>query len=119
EKAEERCELDDRIHGNGGSVFKRIADGIADDRGVVEWRAFLLQLDFDDFLSVVPRAAGVGHKDRLVQTENGDGNEIADEEKWFKESKGQRREEHGDEDVDHAFLRVERADFDDFLAVTD
>ena len=119
EQAEERGELDDRIEGDGRGVLERIADGVADDGGVVEWRAFLLQLDFDDFLGVVPCAAGVGHEDGLVEAEDGDGDQVADEEEGLDEGEGQRGEEDGDEDVEHAFLRVLGADLDDFLAVGD
>jgi len=74
EKSEERRELDDRVECDGGSVLEWIADGVADDRGVMERGAFLLQLDFHNFLGVVPGAAGVGHKNCLIQAEDGDGN---------------------------------------------
>src|SRR5712692_3805653 len=46
EKAEERCEFNDRIEGDGRRVFKRIADGVADDGGVVKRRAFLFEFHF-------------------------------------------------------------------------
>src|SRR5579863_2155179 len=71
---------------------------------------FLLQLDLDDFLRVVPCAAGVGHEDGLVQAENRDGNQVADEEERFDERERQRGEKYRDEDVQHAHLRVFRAD---------
>ena len=57
-----------------------IADGVADDGGGVQRRALLLQLDLDDLLRVVPGAAGVGHEDRLVQPEERDRDQVADEE---------------------------------------
>ena len=89
EEAEERRELDDRVEGDGGGVLEGIADGVADDCGVVERRAFLLQFDFDDFLGVVPGAAGVGHEDGLVEAEDGDGEQVADEEEGLDEGEGQ------------------------------
>ena len=79
----------------------------------------MLQLDFDDFLGVVPGAAGVGHEDGLVQAEDGDREQVADEEERLDEGEGERGEEDGDEDVEHALLRVLGADFDDLLAVGD
>ena len=39
----------------------------------VEVSAFLAQVNFDDLLGVIPRAAGVGHEDGLEQTEERDG----------------------------------------------
>ena len=41
---------------------------------VAAWRrsSFLLQLDLDDLLRVIPCAAGVGHEDRLEQSEERD-----------------------------------------------
>ena len=88
---------------------------------VASWsaRAFLLQLDLDDLLGVVPGRPGVGHEDGLIEAEDGDGNQVADEEEGLDEGKGQRGEEHRDEDVQHALLRVLRADFDHLLAVAD
>src|SRR5712692_7277505 len=46
EKAEERCEFNDRIEGDGRRVFKLIADRVADDGGVVKRRAFLFEFHF-------------------------------------------------------------------------
>src|SRR6266487_6024158 len=118
-QAEECGELDDRVERHRRSVLERIPDRIADYRGVMQRSALLLQFYFDDFLCVVPGAAGVGHEDGLVQTESGDGNEVANEKEGFKERKGQRGEKHRDENVEHALLRVFRADLHDFLAVGD
>src|SRR5260370_17766892 len=119
QQAEERGELDDRVERDGRRILKRIADRVADYRGVMQRRALLLQFDFHDFLRVVPGAAGVGHEDGLIQTESGDGNEVANEKEGFKERKRQRGEKHRDENVEHALLRVFRADLHDFLAVGD
>ena len=94
-------------------------DRVADDRRRVQRRALRLQLDLDDLLRVVPRAAGVGHEDRLVQPEQRDRNQVADEEVRLEERERQRREEHRQEDVEHPLLRVLRADLDDLLAVLD
>src|SRR5205085_8000745 len=76
-----------------------------------------LHLDFHDLLGIVPGAAGIGHKDRLIETEDGDGNQIADEEVGFEEGKGECGEKYSQEDVEHAPLRVAGANFYDLLAV--
>src|SRR2546430_8460887 len=64
EQAEERRELDDWIECDGRGVLERIADGVANDSSVVERRAFLLELDLNDLLGVVPGASGVSHENR-------------------------------------------------------
>jgi len=89
EEAKECCELDDRIEGDGRGVFEWIADRIADDGGVMQRGPFLFQLDFYDFLGVVPGASGIGHEDGLIKAGNGDGQEIADEKEWIEEGKSQ------------------------------
>ena len=81
--------------------------------------ALLLQLDLDELLGVVPGAAGVGHEDGLEQAEERDRDQVADEEVRLEAGEGQRGEEDGQEDVEHALLRVLRADLDDLLAVGD
>src|SRR5580704_1411971 len=106
QKAEQRRELDDWVERDGAGVLKRIADRVANDSGVVEWRALLFQLDFDDLLGVIPCATGVGHEDGLIEAEDRDREEITDKEERLDEGEGQRREEDGDEDVKHALLRV-------------
>src|ERR1043166_8743330 len=80
EQTEQGGEFDHRIHRHGRRVLKRIAHGVADDRRRVEVRPLLPQIHFDDFLGVVPRAAGVGHEDGLKQSEEGDADQVADEE---------------------------------------
>jgi hypothetical protein len=80
EQAEQRGELDDRVHGHRGGVLEGVADGVADDGGRVQRGALLLELDLDDLLGVVPGAAGVGHEERLEEAEEGDRDEVADEE---------------------------------------
>ena len=119
EKTEQRGEFDDRVQGDRGSVFERIADGVADDGGRVKVRPFLLQLGLDDLLGVVPRPAGVGHEDCLIETEQRDRNQIADEEIRLEERERQSGEEHRQEDVEHPLLGVLRADLHDLLAVGD
>ena len=42
-------------------VLERIADGVADHGCRVQRRALFLEVDFDDFLGVVPCSAGVRH----------------------------------------------------------
>ena len=87
QQAEQRRELDDRIHGHGRRVFERIADGVADDGRGVQVGPFGFHIDFDDFFGVVPRPAGIGHEDGLVQTEHGDRNQIPDKEKRLDKGK--------------------------------
>ena len=82
-------------------------------------RALRLQLGLDDLLGVVPGAAGVGHEDGLEQAEQRDRDQVADEEERLDERERQRGEEHRQEDVEHALLRVLRADLDHLLAVGD
>ena len=55
--------------------------------------ALLLELHLDDLLRVVPRAAGVGHEHRLIQPEQRDRDQIADEEVRLDERERERREE--------------------------
>ena len=98
-------------------VLERIADRVADDRGGVQLGALRLELGLHDLLRVVPGAAGVGHEDGLVQAEQRDGDQVADEEVRLDEGEGQRGEEDDEEDVEHALLRVLGADLHDLLAV--
>src|SRR5437667_8284493 len=119
EQAEERRELDDWIECDGRGVLERIADGVANDSSVVERGALLFELDLNDLLGVVPGAAGVGHENGLIQAKNGDGEKVADKKEGLDESEGQRGKKYRDENVQHAFLRVLRANLDDFLAVCD
>ena len=83
----------------------------------MERRAFHFQIHFDDFFGVVPRAAGVGHEDGLKQTEERDGDEVADEEIRIQKRQAEREAKDDDEDVDQAFLCVAGADGNDALAV--
>ena len=117
QQTKERGELDHRIHGHRRSVLERIADGIADDRGVMQGRAFLFQFNFDDLLCVVPGAAGVGHENRLIQAEQRDRDQVADEEELVEEGEPEGGEEDRQEDVEHPRLGVLGADLDHLLAV--
>ena len=129
EDAEEGGELDDGVQCHGGGVLEGVADGVAHDGGVVELGALGLHVDFNDFLGVVPGAAGVGHEDGLEEAEDGDGDEVGDEEAdgvltsdalgRGEAGEGEGEAEDGDEDVDHAALGVVGADLDDFLALLD
>src|SRR5664280_2184739 len=119
EKAEEGRELDDRVHGDGRRVLEGVSHSVAHDDRVVKRRALLLQLHLDELLRVVPRAPRVRHEDRLVEAEHGDRDEVADEKERLEARERERGEEDDQEDVEHAFLRVLRADGDDRLAVLD
>src|SRR5580704_12729469 len=79
EQAEQRSELDDGIQGHRRSVLEWIANGVSHDGGVVKRSAFLLQLHFHDLFGVIPCAPGISHKDRLVQAEYRDREQVADE----------------------------------------
>ena len=116
EQAEQGGELDDRVHRHRRGVLERVADGVADHGGGVQRRALLLEVDLDHLLGVVPGAAGVGHEDRLVEAEERDRDQVADEEERLEAGERQRREEHRQEDVEHALLRVLGADLDHPLA---
>ena len=117
QQTEQRGELDHRIHRYRRSILERIADGVTDYHCIVQRCAFLFHLDFDDFLRVIPRAAGIGHKDRLIQTKDSDRNQIADEEERLDEREGERRKKDTQEDIEHSSLRIPGADFHDLLAV--
>jgi hypothetical protein len=119
QQSEQRGEFDDRVHGHRRRVLERIAHRVADHRGVVQRRAFLFQFGFDDLLGVVPRGAGVGHEDCLVEAEDRNRDQVADKEERLHEGEGQGPEEDGDKDVEHALLRVLGADLDHLLAVGD
>src|SRR5207302_10360980 len=101
EEAEEGGELDDGVHGHRRGVLERIAHGVADDGGGMQRAALLLQLGLDDLLGVVPGAARVGHEHRLVEAEERDRDQVADEEVGLEEREGQRGEEDREEDVEH------------------
>ncbi len=81
--------------------------------------AFLLELDLDDLFCVVPCPAGIGHEDGLIETKDGDRNQVADEEERFNKRECQRGEKHSQEDIEHTLLRVLGADFHHLLAVFD
>src|ERR1043165_2480219 len=119
QETEERRELDDWIEGDRRRVLERIAHGVAHDRGIMQRSALRFQLNFDNLLRIVPCAARVRHEDGLIKSEDGDGDEIADEEVWLDEREGERREEDRQEDIEHALLRVLGADLHDLLAVFD
>jgi len=119
QQAEQRRELDHRVQRHRRSVLERVADRVADDGRGVQRRPLLTHVDLDDLLRVVPRAAGVRHEQRLEQSEECDRHEIRDEEVGIEEGQGQREAEDRGEDVDHAALRVLRADLDHLLAVLD
>ena len=116
-QAEQRREFDNRIHRNRRGVLEGIADGIANDGRRMQRRAFFLQLDFNDFLSIIPSSAAVCHENRLEQPKQGDRNQVTDKEIGFDEGKGQRREEHGQENIEHAALRIQSANLHHALAV--
>ena len=117
EKTEQGRELDDGVHGNRRGILVGVADGVADNRGLVEGCVLLLQIDFDDLLGVIPATAGIGHEDSLEEAEEGDSDEVADEEVGVDEGQGQGHEEDDDEDVDHPLLGINGTDLDDFLTV--
>src|SRR5665647_2236609 len=104
EQAEQSRELDYRVERDRRGVLVRVTDGVTDYRRVMQRGALGMQIDLDDLLRVVPRAARIGHEDGLIQPEDGDRDEVADEEVRLDERERQSREEHADEHVDHALL---------------
>src|SRR5438045_855589 len=84
----------------------------------MQGRAFRLKLSLDDFFRIVPGAAGVRHEDRLIETEERDRNQIANEEEGIEERESQGGKEDGQEDVEHSLLRILSADLDHFLRIT-
>src|SRR5664280_902755 len=78
---------------------------------------FHLQIDFNNLLAVIPATAGIGHEDCLVQTEEGNTNQITDEEVGVKEGQCQTHEEDHNEDVDHTLLSILGTNLDDFFTV--
>ena len=57
-------QFDEDVQGRSGGVLEGVADGVPDDGGLVGIGAFAAVLaGFDEFLGVVPGAAGVGHED--------------------------------------------------------
>ena len=80
-------------------------------------RALGLQFRFHDLLRIVPGASGVRHKNSLIQTKQGDRNEVSDEEVGLQECKPERGEKHRQEDVKHSLLGILGADLDDFLRI--
>ena len=117
QQPEERGEFDHWIQGHGRCVLERIAHRVAYYRRVMQRRAFLFEFDFNDLLRVIPRGTRIGHKNSLVKAKDGDGDQVADKKERLDERERQRCEEHGDENIQHAFLGILRADFDNFLAV--
>ena len=117
QQSEQRGELDDRVQRHRRRVLERIAHRIADHRRIMQRRALLLQFRLHDLLRVIPRAARIGHEDRLIEPEERDRNQIADKQERLGERERQRREEHRQEDIEHALLRVLRADLDHRFAV--
>jgi hypothetical protein len=71
------------------------------------------------FLALSQAPPALAMKTGLIQAEQRDRHEVADEEIGLNEGKRERREEDGQEDVEHPLLRVLRADLDDLLAVGD
>src|SRR5689334_7927204 len=80
---------------------------------------FFAEIDFYNLLCIIPSAAGVGHKDCLVQTKDGDRNQIPDEEEFADACKREGREKHREEDIEHASLGIACANRNYAFAVFD
>ena len=78
---------------------------------------FHLQINFNNLLAVIPATAGIGHEDRLVQTEEGDTNQITDKEVGVEERQRQTHKEDDNEDIDHSLLSILGTNLDDFFTV--
>ncbi len=110
-------EFDDRVQRNGRRIFEGVADGVADNGGFMQRSVFHLEINFNNLLAVIPATAGIGHEDRLEETEEGNTDQITDKEVGVKEGQRQTHKENDDEDVDHTLLRVLGTNLNDFLAV--
>src|SRR5205085_7863871 len=106
QKTEQRRELDDRVERDGRCIFEGITNRVADDRRIVQRCSLRLEFHFDHLLRVVPRASGVRHKDRLIESEDGNRKQVTDEEERLDESEGERGEEDSQEDIEHPLLRI-------------
>src|SRR5262249_10873814 len=112
-----RRELDNRVQRHRTGVLEWIANSVANHRRCVQICPLSLQLGFDDFLRVVPRTPCIRHENSLIQTEQGDGNQIPDKEIWLQKCEAQRREEYCQKDIEHPLLRILRTDLDDPFGV--
>ncbi len=57
-------ELNQNVKGRTGSIFEGVTDSITDDGVLMGFRTFAAEVAvFDEFLRVIPSAAGVGHGD--------------------------------------------------------
>src|SRR5580704_1777341 len=98
-------------------MLERIAHGVANNSSSVQRRTLLFHFRFDDFLCVVPGSSRMRHKTRLVKAEDRDRNQTAHKKEGVDERERKCREEYRNENIQHAFLRVLRANPDYFLAV--
>src|SRR2546421_12014599 len=87
QKAKEGGEFDYRIHRYGRCVFEGVTNSVANHRRGMQVGTLLLQLHLDDFLCVVPSAAGIGHEERLEQPEERNSDQITYEKETFQTSK--------------------------------
>src|SRR5438105_280438 len=117
QQSEERGEFDHRVQGYGRSVLERVTYRVANDSGIVQRSAFLLQFDFNNFFGVVPGATSVGHKDGLIEPKDRDRDQVPNKIKRLNECKCQGGEKDGQENIKHALLRVLSADFNYLLTV--
>ena len=80
DQADDGHDLEQDVHGRAGGVLERVADGVADDGGLVGLGALAaVGAGFDVLLGVVPRAAGVGHEDGQREAgDQGTGKEAAE-----------------------------------------
>src|ERR1700730_2119895 len=117
-KQTKQCgELYYRVQSYRRCVFEGIANRVADNRSIVQRRVFLFQIDFYNLLRVVPGAARIRHEDRLIQTKDRNRDQVTNEEEGINKSERESREEHSQEDIKHALLRILGADLHDLLTV--
>jgi len=72
---------------------------------IVQCVPFCFHFDFHDLLAL-SQAPCVGHKDRLIQAEDRDRDQVPDKEERLHEGERQRAEEDRQEDIEHPLLRV-------------
>jgi hypothetical protein len=117
EQPKQGRELDHGIERDRRGILERIANGVANHRRGVQFRPLLAEVHFDDLLCIIPGPARIGHEDGLEQAEECDPDQVANEEIGIEKWQREREAEDDDEDVPHAFLRVNGADAHDLLAV--
>ena len=79
--------------------------------------SLLLQINFYDLFGIVPGAARISHENRLIQTEDRNRYQVADEVERFNECERKSGKKDSKENIQHSLLRVLSANLHHFLAI--